>query len=208
MSTAVATVSSVSGMVKLVEDTVERIKNDADQHFPAAASIGDAVRQGDIYIQLIDDFSGVPAFYKKLEKGNYPLQLAPGNTRGSRHMLEESDGAEIFVLDVEVDASASTDEAIVLTQDSQVNLTKAIGELAKSIANESPEVAQRWQSRTRRAGAIIADALDFSGPIMKLKNTATVSHPEHGNWILPAGTYRVTFQRTVDATSRIRRVLD
>jgi hypothetical protein len=203
-----AILSCVPDTVRLVEEAVERIKNDGDQTFPSAASIGDAVRQGDIYIQLIDDFEGVPALYKKLENVPYPLQLAPGNTKGSRHMLEESAGAEVFVVDLEVDQSNSTDDDVLFTEESQRAFATKVDELAQAITNESQEERNRWQSRTRRAGALIADAIDFSGPIMKLKNSATVSHPEHGNWVLPAGTYRVTFQRTVDSTARIRRVLD
>jgi hypothetical protein len=206
MSTAV--LSSVTEIVKLVDEQVERIKHDGDQTFPSAASIGDAVRQGDIYIQLIDDFEGVPALYKKLESVPYPLQLAPGNTKGSRHMLEESAGAEVFVVDLEVDQSNSTDDDVLFTEESQRAFADKVDELAQAITKESAEERSRWQSRTRRAGALIADAIDFSGPIMKLKNSATVSHPEHGNWVLPAGTYRITFQRTVDSTARIRRVLD
>jgi hypothetical protein len=203
-----AILSCVPDTVRLVEEAVERIKNDGDQTFPSAASIGDAVRQGDIYIQLIDDFEGVPALYKKLESVPYPLQLAPGNTKGSRHMLEESAGAEVFVVDLEVDQSNSTDDDVLFTAESQREFANKVDELAQAITNESQEERNRWQSRTRRAGALIADAIDFSGPIMKLKNSATVSHPEHGNWVLPAGTYRITFQRTVDSTARIRRVLD
>jgi len=206
MSTAI--LSCVPDTVRLVEEAVERIKNDGDQTFPTAASIGDAVRQGDIYIQLIDDFEGVPVLYKKLESVPYPLQLAPGNTKGSRHMLEESAGAEVFVVDLEIDQAASTDEDVLFTAESQRAFADKVDDLAQAITNESAEERSRWQSRTRRAGALIADAIDFSGPIMKLKNSATVSHPEHGNWVLPAGTYRVTFQRTVDSTARIRRVLD
>jgi hypothetical protein len=203
-----AILSCVPDTVRLVEEAVERIKNDGDQTFPSAASIGDAVRQGDIYIQLIDDFEGVPALYKKLESVPYPLQLAPGNTKGSRHMLEESAGAEVFVVDLEVDQSNSTDDDVLFTEESQREFANKVEDLAQAITNESQEERNRWQSRTRRAGALIADAIDFSGPIMKLKNSATVSHPEHGNWVLPAGTYRITFQRTVDSTARIRRVLD
>lgn len=206
MSTAV--LSSVTEIVKLVDEQVERIKNDGDQTFPTAASIGDAVRQGDIYIQLIDDFEGVPALYKKLENVPYPLQLAPGNTKGSRHMLEESAGAEVFVVDLEVDQATSTGEDVLFTEESQRAFADKVASVAQAITDENEAEMNRWTSRTRSASAIIADAIDFSGPIMKLKNAATVSHPEHGNWVLPAGTYRITFQRTVDSTARIRRVLD
>lgn len=55
---------SVTGAVRRVEEAVEKIINDADQHFPAAATVGDAVRQGDVYIQLIEDVTDTPFGYK------------------------------------------------------------------------------------------------------------------------------------------------
>ena len=48
----------------------------------------------------------------------------------------------------------------------------------------------------------------LAGPIMRLSKPNTVTHPEHGDWQLPCGTYRVVFQRTIDETARIQRVLD
>jgi hypothetical protein len=63
------------------------------QRFPDAASIGDAVRQGDIYITLLD---ALPKGAKKLKTFN--LQLAPGTTQGSRHILDSSVGVTAYTL--------------------------------------------------------------------------------------------------------------
>lgn len=204
-------VLTVGNAVKMVEAAVEKIKNDADQHFPAAASIGDAVRQGDIYIQLIDDFVGVPQLYKKLERPQYPLQLAFGNTQGSRHMLEESEGAEVFVLDLDVNRALSTEDEVRYTDDSVKAFNDMMLDIAQQAESEAAEKSDSAAVAVLRRGMymnLLTNMTTFSGPIFRLKNAATVSHPEHGNWILPPGAYRVTFQRTVDAESRIRRVLD
>ena len=74
---------------------VEKIKNDAPQNFPAAASIGDAVRQGDIYIQLIEDVTETPFLFKPASP-SFPMQLADGNTKGSRHCLEHGRGVTVY----------------------------------------------------------------------------------------------------------------
>ena len=56
--------------------------------------IGDEVRQGDIYITMID---GKPAGAKQIKDAI--LQLAPGNTQGSRHCLRSFEGVKLFALD-------------------------------------------------------------------------------------------------------------
>lgn len=58
---------------------------------------GEFVRQGDIYVTLLDGkptgtLKKVPA--AKLTSKEF--QLAPGNSRGSRHMLDNVDAVEIY----------------------------------------------------------------------------------------------------------------
>ena len=48
----------------------------------------------------------------------------------------------------------------------------------------------------------------LAGPIFALTETNTVTHPEHGDWILSPGSYRVTYQRTVARDNTVTRVLD
>jgi hypothetical protein len=54
----------------------------------------------------------------------------------------------------------------------------------------------------------IANVLGFCGPIFNLTKETKISHPEHGDWILGPGSYRIVFQRTVDTDLQIRRVFD
>lgn len=175
--------SNIATALQAVNEAVERIKNDAPQHFPEAASVGDAVRQGDIYIQKIEDFTKAPQFYKKAESPN--PQLAPGDTKGSRHVLESLDGVEVFEIDE--------------TQASWQGVSTLVG-------NDN---AARWGwSRFTESITPILESLGYRGPILRVAKTATVTHPEHGDWVLPSGAYQITFQRTVDQARRVARVLD
>jgi hypothetical protein len=179
---------------------VEKIKNDEPQNFPEAASIGDAVRQGDIYIQLIDDVTSAPFLFKPATPA-FPMQLADGNTKGSRHCLEHGRGVTVY------------EPCAAGTRDLLVQLAAQYG-----IPANTPDLPTRvreaeWADRknkieTRIDSRSAVTLLEFAGPIFTLTETNTVTHPEHGNWILPPGSYRVTYQRTVARDNRVTRVLD
>ena len=47
----------------------------------------------------------------------------------------------------------------------------------------------------------------FDGPILECRQERTITHPEHGDVVLPAGVYAISYQR-VDAEGRQRRVED
>ena len=133
-------------VVETVQSVAKKIAKRETQLFPAGASVGDCIRQGDVYITLLD---AVPVGMQKAEKWN--LQLAPGDTQGSRHVLDSRDGVTCY---------------------------------------------------------IHADASEFDGPVLVLEKQRELTHPEHGNWILPPGTYGVSYQRTQDALDQQRRVAD
>lgn len=132
--------ANVIDVMKTIRADAEKIHSDRTQQFPEAASPGDKWRQGDIYIELLD---AVPTSFSpaKCER-----QLAPGTSKGSRHILDRE--VEMFV-------------------------------------------------------APHADAL--TGPVFKTAG-ATVTHPEHGDVELPAGIYRITYQRAY--ADELRRVRD
>ena len=175
-----------------IADAVEKIKNDQMQHFPEAASIGDAVRQGDIYIQLIDerDLETLGALYTPVDSAalSNHLQLAPGNTKGSRHIIQNSNGLMMWL-------PALTDDAVLQYTCKQHGVAV-------------PENASRFSAPYRDERDSIEMALNLAGPIFKCTTPNVVAHPEHGDWYLPTGVYRIIFQRTVDEDARIRRVLD
>jgi hypothetical protein len=181
--------------------TVESIKNDAPQYFPEAASIGDAVRQGDIYIQLIEPVTKTPFLYRNASP-TFPMQLADGNTKGSRHCLAHGNGVTVY------SAVGS-------------NSTEMISDIAAQfgIKTSEPDWTNllrdaEWEDRSASSpqkyvhSFDAAQMLTFAGPIFNLTETNTVTHPEHGDWILPPGSYRVTYQRTVARDNTVTRVLD
>jgi hypothetical protein len=73
-----------------VTEIVKQIEKQAESHSNAPKSvnleIGDICRQGDIYIQRVDDT------YAK-GKQIADTQLAPGTSKGSRHVVE---GAKVY----------------------------------------------------------------------------------------------------------------
>ena len=127
--------------LEAVRESGEAIKSDELQRFPEAASVRDYFRQGDIYITKLESVVGNPS--------EVVLQLAPGTTKGSRHMLDSPDGVSMYrILD--------------------------------------------------------ADAL--TGPVIQTTCERTITHPEHGNVVLPPGVYGITYQRAY--ASELRRVQD
>lgn len=201
-------VMDVLTAVENVDKAVERVINNEDQHFPEAATVGDTVRQGDVYIQFIGELDYEPPFYHKLTNPNFPLQLAPGNTKGSRHMLEHSEGIEVWVCDLEAIEQAEEARNFEAALELRNELNEKLTTTARNISKEDADVAFSWSSKTNQLRQSVLESLGFCGPIFNLANPTTVSHPEHGNWILPPGAYRITFQRTIDRDMRIHRVLD
>lgn len=79
-----------------VRESAEKIKNNEPQRFPEAASHLDYFRQGDLYVTWLD-----PELFnieEELEPADGPieLQLAPGDTKGSRHILDSAEGVTIY----------------------------------------------------------------------------------------------------------------
>lgn len=52
-----------------------------------------------------------------------------------------------------------------------------------------------------------SDGDDLTGPVIELEMERTITHPEHGDVILPPGLYAITYQRAFDKEER-RRVKD
>lgn len=165
---------------------VERVQNDKLQQFSEAAAPGDAVRQGDVVIQYLGDDAQIPAhIYARIDQP--VLQLAPGNTKGSRHCLANADGVEMW-LPVQTDAAVAK-------------------HVYAKHGKQLPRGVIRAFDYTEERDSLEA-AILMAGPIFKLFSPNVVTHPEHGDWQLPCGTYRVIFQRTMDEQDRIQRVLD
>lgn len=135
------TTMNATESLERIQASAEAIRNADTHRFPDAASVGDTFRQGDLYITRLD---AVPAGAVAMK---YEAQLAPGNTQGSRHILD------------------------------------------------------RTVKMYRLKNATVLD-----GPVIEVGDTCTVTHPEHGHVVLPAGIYGVTYQRQF--ADELRRVAD
>jgi hypothetical protein len=73
---------------------IERVKPGMPLAFTAACVAGDAIRQGDLYLIIVDQ---VPSNYIAVKRPTKEdRQLVPGNTEGSRHCLDSLTGVKLF----------------------------------------------------------------------------------------------------------------
>lgn len=197
----------ISKAMQEAAERAEQIKNDAPQQFPEAASIGDAVRQGDIYIQLVEPVTSCPLFYRQDSAASFPLQLADGNTKGSRHCLAHGNGVTVYK------------PVRMNSYEMYMDMAPQYGIDPKNTTGLESKVRNAMWAREHEARMNKKDAdhitdrdanemLGFAGPILVLEQPNTITHPEHGDWQLPAGTYRITYQRTLTRENAVARVLD
>lgn len=82
-------ISKIERKVRRIASGKDKIKPGQPIRFPLAASLDDCIRQGDLYLVLVDN---VPPDY--LPSSAVQLQLVPGNTVGAKHCLDSSIGVE------------------------------------------------------------------------------------------------------------------
>ena len=85
--------------IRRVRESAESIRNDQLQKFPEAASVGEMFRQGDLYIQKLDFtvLDREKPNFEAYELDPQPIaQLAPGTTKGSRHILSDLSRVKMF----------------------------------------------------------------------------------------------------------------
>ena len=70
----------------------ERVRPGQPERMSEAASVGDCVVQGDLYLEVVD---GPPEGYVKAESPS--TQLVPGTTQGAKHCLDSTDGVEMWM---------------------------------------------------------------------------------------------------------------
>ena len=122
-------------------------------------------------------------------------------------MIEQTDGVTVYALNVGEIAPENAEDFQAIRESLEA-LEAEIAKFSMGISGETEAQAANWSSESRRVSDEIANVLSFCGPIFNLTKETKISHPEHGDWILGAGSYRVVFQRTVDTDLNIRRVFD
>lgn len=147
---------SVARQIAAVKRSAEKMDATAPERI-GSPSVGDVVRQGDLYLVCL---ASLPE-----SKDAATRQLAPGETQGSRHIVD----GDCRVVEP-IDRSA--------------------------VANEIARVVK---------GASVPEQL--VGPLVECRGETTVTHPEHGHKILPAGTtWATVYQRAY--AEEVRRVQD
>lgn len=76
----------------ILQQHLETIEPGQPVTLTSAASCGDAVRQGDLYLVVVEK---VPEGYAKASRAS--KQLVPGTTRGAKHCLDSLDGVEVYL---------------------------------------------------------------------------------------------------------------
>lgn len=130
-----------------IQAAAEKIRNDEPATI-GTVSLGDVIRQGDLYLVSI---GGLPRTLRRLKSP----QLAPGSSRGSRHILVGD--FEIFEPEPE----------------------HVMALIARAIA---PRTFESY--------------VPLVGPVFRTHGQVEVTHPEHGNRLLPGGEcFAVIYQR-------------
>lgn len=90
-----ATIETIERHVKLIADGGDpNVKPGQPERFTEACSAGDCIRQGDLYLTLVE---AVPDGYVRITKPKAAdKQLVPGNTRGARHCLDSIKGVKLY----------------------------------------------------------------------------------------------------------------
>lgn len=77
-----------------IQQHLEEVKPGQPTCFTTACSPGDTIRQGDLYLIVIDKIP--PGYNKVRNPTEKDLQLVIGNTVGARHCLDSLDGVVLF----------------------------------------------------------------------------------------------------------------
>ena len=146
--------TSVARQIAAIAKSAEKMDAAAPARI-GSPSMGDVVRQGDLYLVCLES---LPPGVK------HQRQLAPGNTQGSRHVAEG--------------------DCVVYMPREPI----AVAAVIARVANADVPV-------------------ELVGPLVECLGETTITHPEHGHRILPAGTsWAVVYQRAF--AEEIRRAQD
>lgn len=92
MKTAVEEIAEHAVSIKEGRDP--KVKPGTPERFTDAAAPGDTIRQGDLYITIVES---VPEGYLLIEKPKeVDQQMVPGNTEGAKHCLDSLKGVTLY----------------------------------------------------------------------------------------------------------------
>ena len=95
MSSTITIESMLERVQAIRENRDATIRPGAPFRMTRALSLGDCLPQGDVYLHVADD--SIPKGFYEATGDDFSLQMAPGTTRGSRHILDSRDGVRQFL---------------------------------------------------------------------------------------------------------------
>lgn len=122
-------------------ETISRIRESA-KHMPevrvvAGMKVGEVVRQGDIYIERVPSIRGQG---KAVES----RQLAPGTSKGSRHILAESAAVKLFEAQPELESRAGFQVGPAIEALGDVTVTHPEHAWIKIVGDKMKRCYQVW----------------------------------------------------------------
>lgn len=88
-----AIIDRITEKATAIKNNEDAIKPGQPARISEAASIGDFVRQGDLYLIVSDK---PPASYVKAAAKKKSVQLVPGNTEGAKHCLDSLAAVDLY----------------------------------------------------------------------------------------------------------------
>lgn len=88
-----AIIDRIVSKANAIKENRDDIKPGQPVRISEAASVGDFVRQGDLYLIVSDK---VPSGYVKATAKNKSVQLVPGNTEGAKHCLDSLAAVDLY----------------------------------------------------------------------------------------------------------------
>ena len=92
---ALTTIEKIARKASRIKNGNDKIQPGQPVRMSEAATTGDYIRQGDLYLIVVEPPSAAPAGYKEISKAD--RQLVPGNTQGAKHCLDSIDGVRMFL---------------------------------------------------------------------------------------------------------------
>lgn len=94
MNNSVSPIQEIVGFANDVKEGRGTVAPGTAVEFPAAASVNDAIAQGDLLLKVVDS---VPAGFSKVENlKDTDRQLVVGNTIGAKHALSHLNGVTLY----------------------------------------------------------------------------------------------------------------
>jgi len=126
----------------ITTETATRQIQEAAKHLPevrviTAMKIGEVVRQGDIYIERVPDIASKGKAVKS-------RQLAPGTTKGSRHIVDESPSVTLWESKPRLDNKAAFQVGPAIEAKGDFSITHPEHAWIKFVVGKETRFFQVW----------------------------------------------------------------